>query len=47
MRVKLAKNRCNSCKTEWEDLPGMFAKIQECPHCGSLYWTWLNYEEFK
>lgn len=45
--IVYAKNRCIKCNTEWEDLPGMFAEIDECPNCRSIYWTWLNYEEFK
>ena len=42
--MKLAHNRCNRCGHEWKDRPGQFAKHRECPACGSVYWTWVNYE---
>lgn len=43
--MKLAHNRCNNCGHEWKDRPGKFAEYQTCPKCGSLYWTWLNYQK--
>lgn len=38
-----AENRCDRCAHEWRDKPGQFAEHKECPRCGSLHWTWLNF----
>lgn len=43
-KARLAHNRCNACGIEWWDRPGSFAEHKECPRCGSLYWTWINYD---
>lgn len=40
---KQAKYECLKCKHTWEDEPGPV----ECPLCGHLYVSWINYEELK
>lgn len=50
MKLRQAKNRCNDdkCRHEWVDWPGSYAVHYDgCPRCGSLYWTWLNADEWK
>lgn len=37
-----AKFKCWKCKHHWEDKPGP----TQCPSCGHLYFTWLNYKRF-
>ena len=44
---QLARNRCTNCGKEWLDKPVGFAQHQACPNCGSVYWEWLNHEQFK
>ena len=40
---QIAKYRCKSCHSEWEDYSGP----TECPVCRHLYVDWLNYEELS
>jgi uncharacterized protein with PIN domain len=44
--MQFADNECMKCKHRWLDRPGVYAEFQECPKCGSLYWKWLNFEDF-
>lgn len=47
MQLPIAINRCTTCKYEWKDNPGAFSvHNQRCPKCGSMYFEWVNYNEY-
>jgi Zn finger protein HypA/HybF involved in hydrogenase expression len=41
--TRLAHNRCWECEHEWKERPNS----PDCPACGSKYFSWLNYREWK
>lgn len=43
MRRWTAHYRCLRCSHEWQAPAG--PERGECPACGHLYATWLNYDE--
>ena len=51
-----ARFRCMRCPHEWSGQPGPSLRPPRekesnpdtiCPACGSLYMTWLNFEEMR
>ena len=42
-----ALNRCCRCGYEWQDRPFGDARYHACPKCGSVYWLWLNFDQWE
>ena len=42
--MNLAEFICCACKRKFKTLPG---PGPGCPHCGSLYYEWLDYPRFQ
>lgn len=45
----MARYRCLRCGHEWNGAPGPGTADDptQCPKCGHLYVSWLNYKEWE